>query len=174
MPRAAIWTGTRVKKSKRYIPRPPHTDAVANTPCKWHDAILVPRYGLQAPCTRGKDVANADTLLVLQTFNIKYDTGIFSRERHRIQLLGCYLGLAFTGARPAEFVDGERKSGKDGCLEEFFPRHALGVSLATKTRRLVSIPGCWKRSSRRSARAADAPRRSVRTPASYVLGPRFG
>ncbi|KAK4096626.1 hypothetical protein N658DRAFT_501359 [Parathielavia hyrcaniae] len=71
---------------------------------KWHDAILVPRYGLQAPCTRGKDVANVDTLL----------------------LLGCYLGLAFTGARPAEFVDGERKSGKDGCLEELFPRHAIG------------------------------------------------
>ncbi|KAK4119900.1 hypothetical protein N657DRAFT_243662 [Parathielavia appendiculata] len=109
VPRAAVWTGTTVKEVK-----------------KWHDAILVPRYGLQAPCTRGKDVANAETLLVLQAFNIKYDTGIFSRERHRIRLLGCYLGLAFTGARPAEFVDGERKSGKDGCLEELFPRHAIG------------------------------------------------
>ncbi|KAK4172310.1 hypothetical protein QBC36DRAFT_390518 [Triangularia setosa] len=72
------------------------------------------------------DVANVDTLLVLQTFNIKYDTGIFSWERHRIQLSGCYLGLAFTGARPAEFVDGERKSGKDGYLEELFTRHATG------------------------------------------------
>ncbi|KAK4119866.1 hypothetical protein N657DRAFT_693482 [Parathielavia appendiculata] len=61
-----------------------------------------------------------------ETFNIKYDTGIFSRERHRIQLIGCYLGLAFTGAKPAEFVDGERKSGKDRCLEELFPRHAIG------------------------------------------------
>ncbi|KAK4198138.1 hypothetical protein QBC40DRAFT_230740 [Triangularia verruculosa] len=84
------------------------------------------RYRLQAPNTRGKDVANADTLLVLQTFNIKYDTGIFSWERHRIQLSGCYLGLAFTGARPAEFVDGERKSGNDRCLEELFPRHDTG------------------------------------------------
>ncbi|KAK4107064.1 hypothetical protein N656DRAFT_840631 [Canariomyces notabilis] len=93
---------------------------------KWHDTVLVPRYRLQAPCTRGKDVANADTLLVMQTFNIKYDTGIFSWERHRIQLLGCYLGLAFTGARPAEFVDGERKSGKDGSLEELFPGQATG------------------------------------------------
>ncbi|KAK4171428.1 hypothetical protein QBC36DRAFT_391114 [Triangularia setosa] len=93
---------------------------------KWHDAVLVRRYDLQAPCIRGKDVANVDTLLVLQTFNIKYDTGIFSWERHRTQLSGCYLGLAFTGARPAEFVDGERKSGKDGCLEELFSRHATG------------------------------------------------
>ncbi|KAK4099608.1 hypothetical protein N658DRAFT_525454 [Parathielavia hyrcaniae] len=38
---------------------------------KWHDAILVSRYDLQPPCTLGKDVANADTLLVLQTFNIQ-------------------------------------------------------------------------------------------------------
>jgi hypothetical protein len=87
---------------------------------------LIDRYGIQPPCTRGKDVANADTLLVLQTFNIKYDTGIFSWEGHRVQLSGCYLGLAFTGARPAEFVDGEKKSGDDGCLEELFPRHATG------------------------------------------------
>ncbi|RYO87789.1 hypothetical protein DL766_004613 [Monosporascus sp. MC13-8B] len=82
------------------------------------------RYNLQPPCTRGKDVASSDTLLVLLTFNIKYDTGIFRSEKHRIYLPGCYLGLAFTGARPAEFVDGERKSGKDGCLEELFPQHA--------------------------------------------------
>ncbi|KAK4170950.1 FluG domain-containing protein [Triangularia setosa] len=93
---------------------------------KLHDAVLIRRYDLQPPCNRGKDVANVDTLLVLQTFNIKYDTGIFSWERHRIQLSGCYLGLAFTGARPAEFVDGERKSSKNGCLEELFTRHATG------------------------------------------------
>ncbi|KAK4227736.1 FluG domain-containing protein [Podospora fimiseda] len=52
-------------------------------------------------------------LLVLLTFNIKYNTGIFSWVRHRFNPSGCYLGLAFTGARPAEFVDGERKAGKD-------------------------------------------------------------
>ncbi|KAK4158599.1 FluG domain-containing protein [Cladorrhinum sp. PSN259] len=80
---------------------------------KWHDKHLKKKYRLRPPNTRGKDVANADTLMVLQTFNIKYDTGIFSWERHRIQLSGCYLGLAFTGARPAEFVDGERKSGNN-------------------------------------------------------------
>ncbi|KAL2260202.1 hypothetical protein VTK26DRAFT_5876 [Humicola hyalothermophila] len=90
---------------------------------KFHDTVLIRRYGLRPPCTRGKDVANADTLLVLLTFNIKYDTGIFPSERHRLNLLGCYFGLAFTGARPAEFVDGERNGDKDGCLEELFPRY---------------------------------------------------
>ncbi|KAK4172699.1 FluG domain-containing protein [Triangularia setosa] len=63
-----------------------------NDSLEWHDAVLVRRYDLQPPCNRGKDVANVDTLLVLQTFDIKDDTGIFSWERHRIQLSGCYLG----------------------------------------------------------------------------------
>ncbi|KAK3898542.1 hypothetical protein C8A05DRAFT_47176 [Staphylotrichum tortipilum] len=86
---------------------------------KWHDAILVPKYNLQPPCILGKDVANADTLLALLTFNIKYDTGIFSWEGHRVQLAGCYLGLAFTGARPAEFVDREKMSDDGECQEIF-------------------------------------------------------
>lgn len=99
------------------LPLPP-TNVVANAPYKWHDAILVPKYNLRPPNILGKDVANADTLLVLLTFNIRYDTGIFSWERHRVQLPGCYLGLAFTGARPAEFVDREKKG--DEYLKEIF------------------------------------------------------
>ncbi|KAK3943772.1 hypothetical protein QBC46DRAFT_253333, partial [Diplogelasinospora grovesii] len=99
---------------------------------KWHDATLVPRFNLQAPNSGGKDVADSGDLLALQTFNIAYDTSIFSWERHRIQLSGCYLGLAFTGARPAEFVDGEKKSPKDGCLEELFGRKAIEGSFSGK------------------------------------------
>ena len=57
---------------------------MANAPCKWHDVILVAIYKLRAPCILGKDVANVDTLLVLLTFNIRYDTGVFPWERHRI------------------------------------------------------------------------------------------
>ena len=97
----------------------PPTNFVANASCQWHDAILVPKYNLQPPCILGKDVANADTLLALLTFNIKYDTGIFSWEGHRLQLAGCYLGLAFTGARPAEFVDREKRSDDGECQEIF-------------------------------------------------------
>ena len=126
MSRAATWIETIVEKLRRCVSKLLPTDVAANAPRKWHDGTLVDRYDLQAPNTRGKDVANVDTLLVLLTFNIKFDTGIFSCEGHRVQLPGCYLGLAFTGARPAEFVDGERKTSKDGCLEELFPRHATG------------------------------------------------
>ncbi|KAK3682380.1 FluG domain-containing protein [Podospora appendiculata] len=97
----------------------------ANAPCKWHDAILVPKYNIQPPCSHGKDVANADTLLVLLTFNIRYDTGIFPWEGHRVQLPGCYLGLAFTGARPAEFVDREKRGDDDECLKEIFSQNAI-------------------------------------------------
>ncbi|RYP67731.1 hypothetical protein DL771_007064 [Monosporascus sp. 5C6A] len=89
------------------------------------------------------------------------NTGIFSWERPRIQLSGCYLGRASTGAWSAEFVEGGRKSGKDGRLEEFFPGKLSGVPLATKTSHLMSIPGCWKRRSRKKARAEDAQRHSV-------------
>ncbi|KAF3763515.1 hypothetical protein M406DRAFT_261587 [Cryphonectria parasitica EP155] len=53
-----------------------------------------------------------------------------------IQLSGCYLTLAFTGARPAEFVDGERKSGNDTCLEELFPQKAIGAFGKDKDRAL--------------------------------------
>ncbi|OXV05933.1 hypothetical protein Egran_06299 [Elaphomyces granulatus] len=74
---------------------------------KWHDATLVPRYGLSPP-KDGKDVGDSGDLLALQTFNIAYDTGIFPRERHRLQLSACYLILACTGARPAEVVDNEK------------------------------------------------------------------
>ncbi|KAJ9139019.1 hypothetical protein NKR19_g7610 [Coniochaeta hoffmannii] len=49
-----------------------------------------------------------------------------------MNLSGCYLGLAFTGARPAEFVDGEKKSPKDGCLEELFGLKAIEGSSAGK------------------------------------------
>ena len=84
------------------------------------------RYSLRPPYTLGKDVANADSLLVLLTFNIRYDTSIFSWEGHRVQLPGCYLGLAFTGARPAEFVDREKKGDDDECLKEIFSQNVIG------------------------------------------------
>ncbi|KAL2140541.1 hypothetical protein VTI28DRAFT_3659 [Corynascus sepedonium] len=81
---------------------------------KWQDAVFVARYGLQAPCARGKDVANSDTLLVLQIFSIKFDTSIFPWEMHRIQPSGFYLGLAFMGTLLAEFLDGKRKTTSSG------------------------------------------------------------
>ena len=34
----------------------------------------------------GKPVLGTDDLLVLQTFNIAYDEGVFPSERHRIKL----------------------------------------------------------------------------------------
>ena len=81
---------------------------------------MIPNYNLQPPNALGKDVANVDTLLVLLTFNIQYDTSIFPLEGHRVQLPGCYLSLAFTGGRPAKFVDREKRSDDDECLKELF------------------------------------------------------
>jgi hypothetical protein len=95
----------------------------ADSPSKWHDATLVPRYGLSPP-KDGKDVGDSGDLLALQTFNIAYDTGIFPRGRHRLQLSACYLILACTGARPAEVVDNEKVK-QTRCLGELFENGAL-------------------------------------------------
>lgn len=71
--------------------------------------------------------SDSGELLALLTFNIAYDTGIFAQERHRIHLSGCYLTLAYTGCRPAEIVDNERKKPKDGSWEALFDPKSLGV-----------------------------------------------
>ncbi|KAJ4307539.1 hypothetical protein N0V84_012657 [Fusarium piperis] len=61
-------------------------------------------------------------------FNIAYDSGTFPLERHRIQPDGCYMLLCCTGCRPTELVDNQRKTPKDGSVEEIFDRKALPPS----------------------------------------------
>ncbi|KAI1026560.1 hypothetical protein LB503_013368 [Fusarium chuoi] len=80
---------------------------------KYYRSVLVPRFGHRPPNIDGKPVLNVDNLRVILTFNIAYDTTIFPGERHRINLAGCYQLLCYTGARPAELVDGERQKPKD-------------------------------------------------------------
>ncbi|EXA31395.1 hypothetical protein FOVG_17296 [Fusarium oxysporum f. sp. pisi HDV247] len=87
---------------------------------KYYRRVCIPRFGHRAPNIDGKPVLNVDNLRVLLTFNMAFDTSIFPGERHRISLAGCYQLLCYTGARPAELVDGERKKPKDGSLEELF------------------------------------------------------
>lgn len=65
-------------------------------------------------------------MLSLLIFNIAYDTAVFPTEGHRIQLAGCYIFLAYTGARPAEIVDNEPSKPKDGTWEELYGRKAIG------------------------------------------------
>ncbi|GAB1317482.1 hypothetical protein MFIFM68171_07692 [Madurella fahalii] len=118
---AATWTGMTLKKFRR------------------HKAVLVRRFNLRAPCIRGKDVADSNSLLVIQTFNIKYDTSIFSWERHCIQVSGYYLGLARSRAR------GRLKTGEDGLAMSIKFMHykgadnklKLAIFFFTPTRRLI-------------------------------------
>lgn len=87
---------------------------------KYYRCILAPKFGHRAPNIDGKPVLNVDNLRVILTFNIAYDTSIFPGERHRMNLASCYQLLCFTGVRPAELVDGQRKKPKDGSVEELF------------------------------------------------------
>ena len=92
---------------------------------QYHHHILVPRFSLRAPNIDGKPVLNVDSLRVILTFNIAYDASTFGLERHRLNLNGCYQILCYTGARPAELVEGRRKSPKDGSIEELFGRKVV-------------------------------------------------
>ncbi|PCD28577.1 hypothetical protein AU210_011136 [Fusarium oxysporum f. sp. radicis-cucumerinum] len=87
---------------------------------KYYRRVCIPRFGHRPPNIDGKPVLNVDNLRVILTFNIAFDTSIFPGERHRISLAGCYQLLCYTGARPAELVDGERKKPKDNSLDELF------------------------------------------------------
>ncbi|RSL85160.1 hypothetical protein CDV31_016604 [Fusarium ambrosium] len=68
--------------------------------------------------------------ILILTFNIAFDTSIFPGERHHISLAGCYQLLCYTGARPAELVDGERKKPKDGTVEELFGHKVVQSSFS--------------------------------------------
>jgi hypothetical protein len=87
---------------------------------QYHRQVLIPRFSLKPPNADGKPVVSVDELRLILTYNIAFDISIFASERQRIQLPACYLILSYTGARPAELVDGERKKPKDGSLEELF------------------------------------------------------
>jgi hypothetical protein len=86
---------------------------------------LIPRFGLRAPNIDGKPVVGVDELRVILTFNIAFDTGVLPAERHRVQLAGCYLLMSYTGARPAELVDNQRKKPKKGPLGEILRMKAV-------------------------------------------------
>ncbi|EXK77128.1 hypothetical protein FOQG_18153 [Fusarium oxysporum f. sp. raphani 54005] len=100
---------------------------------KYYRSVLVPRFGHRPPNIDGKPVLNVDNLRVILTFNIAYDTTIFPGERHRINLAGCYQLLCYTGARPAELVDGERQKPKDGSIQELFGQNAVQSSASASS-----------------------------------------
>ncbi|KAL5610466.1 hypothetical protein FOBRF1_006583 [Fusarium oxysporum] len=97
------------------------------------EGVLVSRFGHRPPNIDGKPVLNVDNLRVILTFNIAYDTTIFQGERHRINLAGCYQLLCYTGARPAELVDGELQKPKDGSIQELFGQNAVQSSASASS-----------------------------------------
>jgi hypothetical protein len=84
--------------------------------------MIARHHGLRKPNmgANGKPIMGTNGLYSLLAFNIGYDTKTFPAEGHRVQLAGCWILLACTGARPAEIVDSERKPPKDGSHEELW------------------------------------------------------
>ncbi len=126
----ATWTGTTAGRLRRYVA---HSHALPGLPQEadrdaipqFHDTVVVSRFGLRPSNIDGKPVVGVDGLLSLLIFNIAYDTSVFPGETHRVQLAGCYLFLAYTGARPAEIVDNEKSKPKDGSWDELYGPKAI-------------------------------------------------
>lgn len=95
-------------------------EALTETPGQYNRHVLVPQFGLRAPNIDAKPVVSAAGLEVLLVFNMAYDESIFPSERHRIQLPCCYKIMCYTGARPGELVDNERRKPKDGSTQKLF------------------------------------------------------
>lgn len=87
--------------------------------------MLVPHFGLRPPNVDGKPVLNVDSLRVILSFNIAYDSATFELERHRLHLHACYQLLCYTGARPAELVHAERRLPKGASAEKLFASKAV-------------------------------------------------
>lgn len=81
---------------------------------------MIPRFKLRRSNIDDKPVLNTDALRVFLTFNIAYDSRSFKLGRLRLQLSACYQLLCYTGVRPAELVEAERKKPKDGSFEKLF------------------------------------------------------
>ncbi|RMI97514.1 hypothetical protein CDV36_016224 [Fusarium kuroshium] len=82
------------------------------------------------PRRQTSSIPETPSPILILTFNIAFDTSIFPGERHHISLAGCYQLLCYTGARPAELVDGERKKPKDGTVEELFGHKVVQSSFS--------------------------------------------
>ncbi|KAJ4854601.1 uncharacterized protein T069G_11580 [Trichoderma breve] len=87
---------------------------------KYFENVLIPRFKLRRSNIDDKPVLNTDALRVFLTFNIAYDSRSFKLGRLRLQLSACYQLLCYTGVRPAELVEAERKKPKDGSFEKLF------------------------------------------------------
>ncbi|KAL6354147.1 hypothetical protein LRP88_12481 [Fusarium phalaenopsidis] len=97
-----------------------YKEALTETLGQYNRHFLIPQFGLRAPNIDAKPVVSAAELEVLLVFNMAYDESIFPSERHRIQLPCCYKIMCYTGARPGELVDNERRKPKDGSIQKLF------------------------------------------------------
>lgn len=115
--------------------------------------------------------ADLGDLLVLLTFNMAYDTGIFPLEPHRVQLLGCYCSSHILEPGQPRSYTTRRRGLKKGLRKSSlaqkpsFARSIAKAEWTTKkmrtTRRKTRILGCSKTYSRKRPWVADVPRRSA-------------
>jgi hypothetical protein len=128
-PRVITWTGTIAEKFSRCVslPPPPPPQVVADSPPKWHDAVLVTRFDLQAPNSGGR-TSETRTICWPSRPSISptiptssLGSGIAYNYR------GATLSLPARGATGPKVLDNEKKK-RIGCLEELFDPKAIEAS----------------------------------------------
>ncbi|KAI1737848.1 FluG domain-containing protein [Xylaria scruposa] len=92
---------------------------------KYHDRVLVPRFGLRRPNINNKPVLNVNSLRAILVYNIAYNTNICQLELHRLNLSSYHQILCYTRARPVELVDNKKKKPKNSSLKELFNTKAV-------------------------------------------------
>ncbi|KAI0033819.1 hypothetical protein K488DRAFT_46827, partial [Vararia minispora EC-137] len=92
---------------------------------QFYKAEVIKAYRLKNSQARTKNVTDSSDLLAMLIHAISYDKRILGDERLQLSILSCYLVLGYTGCRPAEIVDGEKKVPTDPRWKELFESRNL-------------------------------------------------
>jgi hypothetical protein len=96
-----------------------------NPPVQFYNAEVIQAFQLKNSQARKKTVTDSSDLLAMLIHIIAYDKRVLPDERVRLVIAACYLALGYTGCRPAEIVDGEKKVPSDPRYKELFESRNL-------------------------------------------------
>lgn len=92
---------------------------------QFYKAEVIKAYRLKNSQARVKNITDSPDLLAVMTHNIAYDEMTLPDERVRLVIAAYYLVLGYTGCRPAEIVDGEKKQPKHARWYDLFESRDL-------------------------------------------------
>lgn len=92
---------------------------------QYYKAEVIKAYRLKNSQARKKNVTDASDLLAMLIHVISFNKRTLPNERVRLCISACYLILGYTGCRPAEIVDGEKKVPTETRWKDLFDSRKL-------------------------------------------------